>query len=72
MTPELHRRVREVYQATMTEMRSEEHAFDRALLLLIANQPEMRRVEARRLVARMLAQEPLADAAAIATRRPRR
>jgi hypothetical protein len=56
--PELHREVRESYRNAMRERRTQESAFDLAIALLRDREPGLDQLEARRVVARMLAQEP--------------
>jgi hypothetical protein len=59
MPPDLHRAVRESYRRAMQQRHTEHDAFDAAMRLVIEQEPQVDRIEARRLVARMLAQEPM-------------
>lgn len=58
MTRNLHGAVRGAYRDALAERRSETEAFDRAVELLLECDTVVGRIEARRRVARMLAQEP--------------
>lgn len=55
--PELHRALREIYREAMQEWRTQDEAFNEALRVLVVHFTGTRE-EARRLLARMLTQEP--------------
>jgi hypothetical protein len=63
MFASLHRAVRIAYRDALADRRSETEAFDRAVALLMEHDALVGRLEARRRVARMLAQEPITTAA---------
>jgi len=54
----IHRTVRETYRQAISERRAQREAFDLATQLLRTQQPRVKPVEARRLVAKMLCCEP--------------
>ena len=62
----LHRAVRSAYRISLADHQSEAEAFNRAVELLMEHEPLVGRIEARRRVARMLAQEPASTASAAA------
>ena len=63
MFASLHRAVRIAYRDALADRCSETEAFDRAVALLMEHDALVGRLEARRRVARMLAQEPITTAA---------
>jgi hypothetical protein len=69
MTRNLHGAVRGAYREALAERRSETEAFNRAVDLLLERDSLVGRIEARRSVARMLAQEPATLSSAASERR---
>jgi hypothetical protein len=67
--PRLHRAIREVYRLAMQDWHTQEEAFTDAITLFRRYVPSTKEEEARRLVARMLTEEPAQDLFASVLRR---